>query len=215
MFKKSLGDDPDAATREERLKAVEGLGERVGISAACRALNVSRSTVYRRREPSRPAKPRATPARALSVEERDAVVEQLNSERFADRSPRQVFAKLLDEGEYLCSVRTMYRILDENQSTRERRNQLQHPNYEKPELLATGPNEVWSWDITKLKGPEKWTYYYLYVILDIYSRCVVGWMLADCENADLAKQLIETTIKKQKVQPEQGVVSPGRKKTMI
>ena len=117
--------------------------------------------MYRRREPSRPAKPRATPDRALSVEERDAVVEQLNSERFADRSPRQVFAKLLDEGEYLCSVRTMYRILDESQSTRERRNQLQHPNYEKPELLATGPNEVWSWDITKLKGPEKWTYYCL------------------------------------------------------
>ena len=170
--------------------------------------------MYRRREPSRPAKPRATPARALSVEERDAVVEQLNSERFADRSPRQVFAKLLDEGEYLCSVRTMYRILDENQSTRERRNQLQHPNYEKPELLATGPNEVWSWDITKLKGPEKWTYYYLYVILDIYSRCVVGWMLADCENADLAKQLIETTIKKQKVQPEQLIIHSDRGPSM-
>ena len=98
------------------------------------------------------------------------MLDQLNSERFADQSPRQVYSKLLDEGDYLCSVRTMYRVLDENQSSRERRNQLQHPNYQKPELLATGPNEVWSWDITKLKGPETWTYFYLYVILDIYSR---------------------------------------------
>ena len=142
------------------------------------------------------------------------MVEQLNSERFADQSPRQVYAKLLDEGEYLCSVRTMYRILSENQSTRERRNQLRHPNYAKPELLAAGPNEVWSWDITKLKGPEKWTYYYLYVILDIYSRCVVGWMLADCESAGLAKELIDTTIKKQKVQPDQLIIHSDRGPSM-
>ena len=120
------------------------------------------TTLYRRREPNRQRQPRPTPARALSTEERSAVLAQLNSERFADRSPRQVDAKLLDEGEYLCSVRTMYRILDDNQGTRERRNQLKHPNYKKPELLATAPNEVWSWDITKLKGPVKWTYYHLY-----------------------------------------------------
>lgn len=142
------------------------------------------------------------------------MLDQLNCERFADQSPRQVYSKLLDEGDYLCSVRTMYRVLAENQSSRERRNQLQHPNYQKPELLATGPNEVWSWDITKLKGPETWTYFYLYVILDIYSRYVVGWMLAHRESADLAKQLIETTIEKQEVQPEQLILHSDRGPSM-
>ena len=142
------------------------------------------------------------------------MVDQLNSERFADQSPRQVYAKLLDEGQYLCSVRTMYRILDENQSVRERRNQLTHPNYKKPELLASGPNEVWSWDITKLKGPEKWTYYYLYTIIDIYSRCTVGWMLAHRESADLAKKLIQETIEKQQIQPDQLIIHSDRGPSM-
>ena len=177
-------------------------------------MGVSRATFYRRRETKQQSKPRPTPARALSVEERNAVLEQLNRERFADQSPRQVYAKLLDEGDYLCSVRTMYRILEDHQSTRERRNQLKHPNYQKPELLATAPNEVWSWDITKLKGPGKWTYYHLYVILDIYSRCVVGWMLADRESANLAKQLLETTIEKQGVQSEQLIIHSDRGPSM-
>jgi len=142
------------------------------------------------------------------------VLDQLNSERFADQSPYQVYAKLLDEGEYLCSVRTMYRILDDNQSVRERRNQLTHPTYKKPELLASGPNEVWSWDITKLKGPEKWTYYYLYTIIDIYSRYTVGWMLAHRESADLAKKLIEETIEKQQVPPDQLIIHSDRGPSM-
>ena len=176
-------------------------------------MNVSRATFYRRREIKQP-RPRPTPARALSHEERSAVLDQLNSERFADQSPLQVYAKLLDEGEYLCSVRTMYRILEDNQSSRERRNQLTHPNYEKPELLATCPNEVWSWDITKLKGPQTWTYYYLYVILDIYSRYVVGWMLADRESAALAKQLIETTLDKQNVPEDQLIIHSDRGPSM-
>jgi len=184
------------------------------VVAACGALNVSRATFYRRREKKPQAKPRPTPARALSADERKAVLDQLNSERFADQSPRQVYSKLLDEGSYLCSVRTMYRILDENQSSRERRNQLTHPKYRKPELLATGPNEVWSWDITKLKGPEKWTYYYLYVILDIYSRTVVGWMLAHRESSDLAKQLIATTIEKQEVPADQLIIHSDRGPSM-
>ncbi len=126
------------------------------------------------------------------------------------RAPRQVYAKLLDEGIYLCSVRTMYRILGDNKSVRERRNQLSHPEYTKPELLASGPNEVWSWDITKLKGPEKWTYYYLYVILDIDSRCVVGWMLVHRESADLAKKLIEETIEKKQVPADQLILPSDR-----
>lgn len=176
-------------------------------------MNVSRATFYRRRQ-TKQLQPRPTPARALSSEERSAVLDQLNSDRFTDQSPRQVYAKLLDEGEYLCSVRTMYRILDDNESTKERRNQLKHPSYQKPELLATAPNEVWSWDITKLKGPETWTYYYLYVILDIYSRYVVGWMLADRESAALARQLIETTLEKQNVPEDQLIIHSDRGPSM-
>ena len=127
----------------------------------------------------------------------------LNSERFADKAPYEVFATLLDEGRYLCSVRTMYRILEANGQVRERRNQLRHPNYTKPELLATGPNQVWSWDITKLRGPEKWTYFYLYVIIDIFSRYVDGWMIAEKESATLAKRLIAETIGKEELTAEQ------------
>ena len=190
------------------------LSQRIGVVAACDALKVSRATFYRRRAGNPVAKPRPTPTRSLSVDEREAVLEQLHSERFVDQSPRQVYSKLLDEGSYLCSVRTMYRLLKENEATRERRDQLSHPKYKKPELLATGPNEVWSWDITKLKGPEKWTYYYLYVILDIYSRTVVGWMLAHRESSDLAKQLIQTTIEKQAVPADQLIIHSDRGPSM-
>ena len=142
------------------------------------------------------------------------MLNELNSDRFADQSPRQVYATLLDENQYLCSVRTMYRILDENQNIRERRNQLTHPKYTKPELLASGPNEVWSWDITKLKGPEKWTYYYLYTIIDIYSRCTVGWMLAHRESSELAKDLIQQTIEKQQVKEDQLIIHSDRGPSM-
>lgn len=177
-------------------------------------MNVSRSTLYRRRKPTVNSGPRPTPARALSAQERSKVLGQLNSERFADLAPRQIYSKLLDEGTYLCSVRTMYRILDENKSIRERRNQLKHPNYKKPELLASNPNEVWSWDITKLKGPEKWTYYYLYVILDIHSRYVVGWMLAHRESAELAKDLIQTSIERQQIEPGELIIHSDRGPSM-
>ena len=125
----------------------------------------------------------------------------LNSERFVDQAPAEVYGALLDEGRYLCSIRTMYRILEVAREVRERRNQLRHPEYKKPELLATGPNEVWSWDITKLLGPRKWTYYYLYVILDIFSRYVVGWLLAQQESSQLASRLIRETILKEGVDP--------------
>ena len=126
---------------------------------------------------------RPTPARALPPAERQTVLQQLHSERFRDKAPAEVFATLLDEGIFLCSVSTMYRILAANGEVRERRDQLRHPEYKKPELLATAANQVWSWDITKLLGPVKWTYYYLYVILDIFSRYVVGWMVADGESS--------------------------------
>ncbi|PIE53148.1 IS3 family transposase, partial [Candidatus Fermentibacteria bacterium] len=151
------------------MEAAKDLSESVGIVPACDALNVPRSSYYRHfsmKVPVDQPTPVRTSHRALSPAEKATVLAMLHSPRFVDKSPAQVYATLLDEdGEYLCSIRTMYRILQENGEVKERRNQLRHPKYSKPELLATRPNEVWSWDITKLKGPEKWTYYYLYVIL--------------------------------------------------
>lgn len=181
--------------------AVGELRKHVGVSKACHGLDVPRASYYRSDKPSSQTKtgPRRSHRRALSTSERTEVKTTLYSERFVDKSPYQVYATLLDEGRYLCSVRTMYRILAEDKASRERRNQLRHPNYVKPELLATGPNQVWSWDITQLLGPQKWTYYYLYVILDIYSRYVVGWMLAHREAQDLAVRLIRETIDRQDV----------------
>ena len=173
--------------------AVQPLASQVGVAPACRALGVPRASFYRRQRPA-PGhqQPRPTPARALCASERAHVLDVLASPRFVDRSPAEVVATLLDEGQYLCAERTMYRILAANQPVRERRNQRSHPCYTKPELVATGPNQTWSWDITRLRGPKRWTSFYLYVLLDIFSRCVVGWMVADRENAALAATLIVT-----------------------
>lgn len=183
------------------MSAAEKVAERVGTAPACKGLGLCRASLYRRRRraanPSTiPRARRPTPRRALSEAERRQVLETLHSERFVDSSPGQVYATLLDEGQFLCSERTMYRLLARHDESRERRNQLRHPAYAKPELLATAPNQVWSWDITKLKGPAKWVHYYLYVILDIFSRYVVGWMLAERESALLAQQLIRDTLEK-------------------
>jgi putative transposase len=183
--------------------AAESASATLGTAAACAALGVSRATVYRRREPARPPAPRPTPPRALAPVERQRVLEMLDSERFLDQAPAQVHATLLDEGTYLCSPRTMYRLLDAAGEVRERRDQVRRPHYAAPELLATRPNEVWSWDITKLLGPVKWTYFYLYVILDIFSRYVVGWMIAPHESAALAERLIAETCAKQGIAPGQ------------
>lgn len=181
------------------IDATESLGRTVGISAACQALNVSRSSLYRARQPVSEPTPRPTPERALTEAERKTVRDELNSERFQDASPRQVFATLLDEGAYLCSVSTMYRVLDEYGEVCERRNQLQHPTYHKPELVATAPKQVWSWDITKLRGPVTWSFFYLYVILDIFSRYVVGWLIGERETAQQAHQLIDQTCARQNI----------------
>ena len=196
------------------MKAAEQLSEHTSISAACESLGVPRSSFYRARQPKSEPKPRPTPERALTAEEKERVRQTLNSERFQDSAPRQVYATLLDNGAYLCSWRTMYRILDEYQEVRERRNQLRHPHYTKPELLATGPNQLWSWDITKLRGPAKWTYYYLYTILDVFSRYVPGWLIAECESSTLAQQLIAETCAKQGIVPEQLTLHADRGSAM-
>ena len=177
------------------------LSSSMATELACRHLGVPRSSYYRSKrpkpEPARVKQRRSASARALSEPERSEVRLLLNSDRFCDASPRQIWARLLDEGCYVCHWRTMYRILSEHDQVRERRNQLRHPQYQKPELLATGPNQLWSWDITKLRGPVKWTYYHLYVMLDVFSRYVVGWTLAERESSELARVLIETSCHRQ------------------
>ena len=203
--------------KQRMMTAAQELSRKVGVRAACEALEVSPATFYRRRQSSSASKPssgRASSPRALAPKERQTVHDTLNSERFVDQAPTEVYATLLDAGKYLCSVRTMYRILEEHAELRERRDQLRHPNYEKPVLLATGPNQVWSWDITKLLGPMKWVYFHLYVILDIFSRYVVGWMLAERESAELAKRLIKETCSKQGIVAEQLTLHADRGTSM-
>jgi putative transposase len=195
------------------MQATEQVSMAVGVSQACRALGVARSALYRQRQAdSTPAGRASRPpsVRALTPAERDAVRALLNSERFVDHAPRTVYATLLDEGQYLCSWRTMYRILEEHAEVRERRNQRRHPVYQKPELLATAPRQLWSWDITKLKGPVTWHYYYLYVILDVFSRYVVGWLIAERETATLAHRLIEESCRKEDIAPDQLVLHSDR-----
>ena len=182
--------------------AVENATAAMGVAPACRALGLPRATLYRGRRPTVVARPRPAPPRALEPVERQGVLDLLHT-RFVDQAPAQVHATLLDEGTYLCSPRTMYRLLDAAHEIKERRDQVRRPHYAAPELLATRPNEVWSWDITKLLGPAKWTYFYLYVILDIFSRYVVGWMLAPHESAALAARLIAETCATQGIQPGQ------------
>ena len=199
------------------MTTVEQTENNAGVAPLCRAMNLSLATFYRQRngraaqtlaheqtrsETNSPSKANVLEPvshRALSAAERRATLEALHSPRFIDKTPYEVYAGLLDEGQYLCSIRTMYRILVANGEVRERRNQLRRPNYSKPELLATAPNQVWSWDITKLLGPATWTYFYLYVILDIFSRFVVGWLVATRESKALATRLISDTCGKQEI----------------
>ncbi len=195
------------------MTAVEEAAVTLGTAPACRASGVPRASLYRRRRPAVVLRPRPTPPRALKAGERQGVLDLLHT-RFIDQAPAQVHATLLDEGTYLCSPRTMYRILEAAHEVKERRDQVRRPHYAAPELLATRPNEVWSWDITKLLGPAKWTYFYLYVILDIFSRYVVGWMIAPHESAALAERLIALTCAKQGIVPGQLTLHADRGASM-
>ena len=195
-------------------QAVAELQPVVGTRSACTAVGETQARWYRRhRQSPPPPKPERVPApqpRALSEVERKELRRVLNSEEFVDEAPATVYAKLLDQGVYLASVPTMYRVLRDHDEVHERRRQATHPAAKKPELLATKPNEVYSWDITKLLGPVKWTYYYLYVLLDIYSRYVPGWMLAHAENAHLAKALLADTATKQHITSGQLTIHADR-----
>lgn len=195
------------------------LSKQTDVQSACDALGVPRANYYRwqNKENHVPSKHKVVVPSplALSDLERQTVLNTLHSKRFIDSSPGEVFSTLLDEGQYLCSERTMYRILSAEGEVKERRKQRRdNQKYQKPELLATGPNQVWSWDITKLKGPVKWSYFHLYVILDIYSRYVVGWMIAERESAVLAQRLIAQTCEKEKIQEGQLTIHADRGASM-
>jgi putative transposase len=192
------------------MNVVHHAREGLGVAPACQAVGLPRATYYRRLVARYPRPPRPSPARSLRGEERQAVLELLHSKRFVDCAPAEVQATLLDEGTYLCSTRTMYRILADAHEVCERRRQARHPTYARPELLATAPNQVWSWDITKLRTFEKWTYLYLYVIIDVFSRYVVGWMVAGQESAALAQRLIEEAVARQGINPYTLVIHQDR-----
>jgi putative transposase len=180
------------------LSAVAELVPAIATRRALRALGAAHATWYRRRTPRGPraARLRPAPPLALSVSERETILAVLNSPRLADCTPYTAWARLLDEGTYLASVRTFYRMLSASGLVHERRAQLVHPAHAKPELVATAANQVWSWDITRLRSTLKWQHFYLYVLLDIFSRYVVGWLVAGAENAGLASALIEETCDK-------------------
>jgi putative transposase len=199
------------------MQTVEETGDKLSIKAVCAVLGVSRATYYRRRkrkdQPPPPPAPRTSPRR-LSTDEEEQVVEVLNSDRFADHAVPEVHATLLDEGEYVCSVRTMYRVLKRREEVRERRDQRVHPAYTKPELLATRPNELWSWDITRIKGPKSWIFYHLYVVLDVFSRYVVGWMVSETESGEEAEALVGHCCEQQAIGHDEVTLHSDRGKAM-
>jgi len=196
------------------MKAALQVMPKAGVLPVLSAVGLSVATFYRQQRGPQLVKPRPRPPSALSPAEETTALALLHSERFADKAPAEVVATLVGEGQYVCSERTMYRLLEKHGEVKERRAQLRHPAYKKPELVATAANQVWSWDITKLKTHAKWTYLYLYVVLDIFSRYVVGWMLADHENGTHAERLMRETFERQGIKPGQLVVHADRGQPM-
>jgi putative transposase len=198
------------------MKSIQQNSEQIGVADACDALDMPRAGYYRwlQRQRSSVSKTKRISPRRLSDQERREILTLLTDERFMELAVPEVYYTLLDEGKYLCSWRTMYRILNETKAVKERRNQRRNGLYAKPELLATAPNQLWSWDITKLKGPQKWNHYNLYVIMDVYSRYVVGWLIAERESATLAKRLIEECCRKQNVHRDQLTIHADRGSAM-
>ena len=189
--------------------------EATGVAPVLEALGLSRATFYRRRAVDRTTRTRPSPARALSETERTRVLTLLHSDPFVDQAPAQVVAALLEQDQYLCSTRTMYRILASADEVKERRNQRRHPVYTKPELMASAPNEAWSWDITLLRTYVKWRYLYLYVLLDLFSRYVVGWLIAESATAALGRRLIRECAEREEIVPGQLTIHADRGTQML
>ena len=201
------------------MSALPQLAHLTSTARACAGLGLSRATVYRQRQPKAAVIATRTPPLKLAAAEQAAVLAELMSPRFVDRAPHQVYATLLDEDRYLCSIRTMYRLLAAQRAVRERRAQRTHPVYARPELMAEAPNQLWSWDITKLKTPVKWTYLYLYIVLDVFSRYIVGWMLSTRETGALARTLVESCVERENIVRNQLTLhqdrgAPMRSKTL-
>lgn len=199
------------------IAAIDELKPEIGVRAACDALGFPRATWHRRQGPpavSKPKAPRPQNSWGLTREERQGFLDLAHSAEYVDKAPTQIYYTLLDHGCFICSIRTMYRILAAEGEVKERRDQLRHPVYQRPELLARGPNQLWSWDITKLRGPVKGVYYQLYVVIDVFSRYVVGWLLASHESDELAQQLLEASYEKQGVEPGQLTVHADRGTSM-
>jgi len=182
------------------------------VKELCKTLGISRSSWYRSRKPK--SADRRKPPRKLTEPERNEVLHLLNSETFRDEAVPSVHAKLLDQGRYLCSQRTMYRILKAEKQVRQRQHEREHPVYQKPELLATGPNQVWSWDITRIKGPKPWIFYELYVVIDIFSRCIVSWCITEYESGEQARALIGSACARQGIKRQQLTVHSDRGRAM-
>jgi putative transposase len=185
----------------------------VSLYEACDAIGFPRASYYRTLKPAI-KRPKKRSGRALSEAERHQALEVLHSPRFVDTAPAEIVAQLLDDGHYIASERTFYRLLKERNEVKDRRRQRKHPVYSKPELLATSPNQLWSWDITKLRGPRRLEYYQLYVMLDVYSRYVVGWLLARVESSTLAKKLIKESCDREKISPDQLIIHSDRGPSM-
>lgn len=187
------------------MHSVETLATTVGVQSACAALAVPRSSLYATHRPPRELAPRPStpPPNALTVLEKTAVLAELNSARFADQTPYEVYPQLLDEGHYLCSLRSMYRLLAENQAVRDRRDQLRHPARPAPHVLAQQPNQVWVWDITRLPSTVQYQCFYLYQVLDLFSRFIVGWLIAEKQSGDYAERLLAASFKRFQLAPQQ------------
>jgi len=197
----------------EHLPALEAA---TSTKRACELLGTSRATLHRRRRAPLcgPPAPRPVPPNKLTETERQAVLTVLRCEEYCDLAPAQVWARLLDDGIYLCSIRTMYRLLAAAGENRERRRQRTHPARKKPELIARAPNQVWSWDITKLAGPVRGVYFELFVIIDIYSRYVVAWTVAAAETGELAEAFIADALDRQHVARDQLTLHADRGSSM-
>ncbi len=196
------------------MRLVDERADELTVVDACEAVDFARANYYRKKSTKEKATTKRRSHRRLSEVECERVVEVLISDGYCDKSVRQAWAELIDAGVYYCSVRTMYRILARKAAVRERRDHLRHPEYTRPELVATGPNQLWSWDITKLKGPHKWNYFYLYVLMDVWSRKVVGWMVAQRESSTLAVELIRQTCKREGISEHQLTVHADRGSSM-
>lgn len=198
------------------MNAVRDIADAMPIRQACRIFDLSHATYYRALRPPLPAESRyPTPANKLSRKQRQVILDLLVHPDHVDKTPYALYYHLLDQGTYLCSVRTMYRLLNEQGWSKQRRELLRRPPCQRPQLVARGPNEVWSWDISNIKGPAKGLFFKLYVVLDLFSRAVVGWCVSGTESGALARDLVEQSCNRHGIDPNQLTLHSDRGAAMV